>query len=507
MHRALEQAPFVCRAHAAAAARPGGRGGRHPPARKDTTPPPSQQRWGLSPAALPIPSSSSRQTHRDPPPQGPAASRGAGGAAPPAPGRAPGSRPPAVPPQGAGQGPEPLFQLPQPDHAARVPARGVEGPGGAGNPARGRAAALGPRRSPARQHPGLGRTVAPGGQAAKPPGDRGWAGLRGGTGRWGTPGCCPASSALAGRAMPRRGHGNRRPPARRDVAAVGPHPRAPRSRLRKERGRPGPAPAPLGTAPRHQPPRPGHGPAQAFRGRRDGTGRTPVPPAVAPNVPAESSPGGARGRGTRGWAHKGGLPAPPAARLRRGGRDRGGRGGRPRRQPNGCAGGISSCRRAWAVPPPPRPPRPPLPLSPAARTGGSRGDVDAGDGPDPAPPRRDTRPHGRGSQRRRAPGVPPRPAPRHGSEAPRGGTPRSPRGTAPGGAYLGDDEGLAVLQPAAQREAPGCAPLQLHVHVLGGAGPALGPLHSRYRCCYPPIPARPGPAPHGGGNDTPARPG
>lgn len=59
-----------------------------------------------------------------------------------------------------------------------------------------------------------------------------------------------------------------------------------------------------------------------------------------------------------------------------------------------------------------------------------------------------------------------------------------------------------MLQSPPQREAPGRAALELHMHQLHGPGPALGPLHGRYR----PIPARLGTARHGGGNDPPPRP-
>lgn len=96
-------------------------------------PPRHQQPWGTSSVPL-IPASKSRRTQRDPGLQGSAASRAAGPRLPPAGGATP----------GAGQGPEPLFQLPQPDHAASVPAQGVEGPRaqparlGAGRQPRGR---------------------------------------------------------------------------------------------------------------------------------------------------------------------------------------------------------------------------------------------------------------------------------------------------------------------------------------------------------------------------------
>lgn len=174
---------------------------RDPPAEPLTKPGDEQTSPGR-----PSPSSGSRRSHGDPPLEG---------------GRRVGARavpPPAVPPQGAGLGAEPLFQLPQPDRAARVPPRAWDGPGE--RPARpGAGAAPGP------PHPGSAPAVTPGGRAARSSRDR--ARPRTG-GCWGSP-----AAARLPRGSPR-----------------GPMPLCVPSRRGRREGHP-----------RHRQPRPGHGPA------------------------------------------------------------------------------------------------------------------------------------------------------------------------------------------------------------------------------------------------------
>lgn len=150
--QSAEQAPFVCRAHAAAA-RPGKR---------------EAGTLGAQGHPLPILSSDGeralvpparRQTHRDPPLRGPAARRGTR-SGPPRPG--PGSRPPAVALPGCKAGIRATFPAPPARPRCPRPGAGRGGPGG--QPARlgagtqpGAATQPGPPASQPRRDGGTGR--------------------------------------------------------------------------------------------------------------------------------------------------------------------------------------------------------------------------------------------------------------------------------------------------------------------------------------------------------------
>lgn len=172
-------------------------------------------------------------------------------------------------------------------------------------------------------------------------------------------------------------------------------------------------------------------------------------------------------------------------RLQPAGRDRerreGEGGGRPRRQPNGCARGISSCRRVRAVPPP-------LSLLLFTATLKWR----AAEIAVPVPPRQDTRPRGHGSphpRRRRAPGVLPSPAPRHGREAPRGGMSRSPRGTLPAIPTLETMRGSPCSSPPRSVKPQGAPPCSCTCTYWG----APGRPSARSMAATATAPSRPGP--------------
>lgn len=144
MHRALEQAPFVCRAHAVAAC-PWERGSRHPAARKPT--PFSKVVRNIHPRALPSPppaTGGATGTHRFEGRQ----RVGARAVTP----SAPGSPPAGGATSGRRAGTRAAFPAPPARPRCPRPAEGVERPRGAVSPAGGREQPRG--RQPGPPHPG-----------------------------------------------------------------------------------------------------------------------------------------------------------------------------------------------------------------------------------------------------------------------------------------------------------------------------------------------------------------